>query len=69
MSKYTVHLGYYGDDIRPVDTFDEALTLYRANPDAQVFGQGVDFDCDEEGYHMVSDGLTDDERDQLEQCQ
>lgn len=32
----------------------------------QVLGDGYDYDCDERGYHLCCDGLTDDERDEIE---
>jgi len=65
-AKYTVKTGYYGDTDTDFEAFPEALEFYAQNPDAQLFGQGVDFDCDEGGFFLVSDGLTDAERDAVE---
>jgi hypothetical protein len=69
-----------GDRAGPIDaprglpTIEAAVVAARAFREAHpraalaVYGDGYDCDCDEDGYFMNSDGLTDDEREQLEEA-
>ena len=68
--RYWVHWGYRYEGGMPFDNFAEALDCYRKHRDepdgAVLHGIGVDGDCDGDGFYQCSDGLTDEERDQLE---
>jgi hypothetical protein len=70
MSAYLVLHGYQRSQSTPFATFPEALTFYRANRsddyvcDAELLGDGYDVD---DG--RVVDGLTDDERERVEEVQ
>jgi hypothetical protein len=61
---FRVHYGY--GDTRDFHRFGLALSYLRAARDAYALtGDGCDFDCDEDGYFMCSDGLTDEQREQV----
>lgn len=71
---YRVTYGYYGDRGGQFATLDAAIVhaltaVHRRwcedNPPT-ITGDGVDADCDQDGYYMCSDGLGDDERERIE---
>ena len=73
---YAVFIAYPGGHQReiPCATFGEALAKGKvaqsdapAHSQVSVIGDGYDVDCDGEGFFMSSDGLTDDERETLEE--
>lgn len=68
---YHVHSGYYGDRVEPFDDFTAALACYRQRHaerfGASIFGDGVDYDCDGDGFFMVDDGLTYEQRKRIEE--
>jgi hypothetical protein len=46
--------------------FDLALRYYKTASYPRILtGDGYDCDCDEDGYFSCSDGLTEEQRDQL----
>lgn len=59
---------FTGGAVEEVPTFQEALALYRSSRGASVFGSGYDCDSDEDGFFVCSDGLTEEERDALEEA-
>lgn len=69
--KYFVHWGYMQQHTDEFTDFEEALAYFAANNTgpsrARLVGEGADADCDEDGFHQVSDGLTEEERDRLEE--
>ncbi len=68
--KYFVHWGYMQRNTEEFTDFQRALDYFvdhrGAASGARLVGEGYDADCDEDGFHEVSDGLTDDERERLE---
>ena len=69
-SPYTVSYGWYRENWEKFDDFDAALKFYirqgAHDGDAILVGDGYDCDCDQDGYFMCSDGLTEAERDRIE---
>jgi len=65
--KYFVSWGYCGEHREDFVVFSMALAFYREKSGgadgASLIGEGYDCDCDEGGYFMCSDGLTEEERD------
>lgn len=59
----------------PAPTLSAAIAVYReeiAKPgvrSVRVFGEGMDVDCDSEGYFLAHDGLTDRERERVEEAE
>lgn len=48
------------------ETFDAALDEYRSRPEPRaLYGAGYDVDCDQDGFFVCCDGLTDEERERL----
>lgn len=68
--KYFVHWGYTQRNTDEFTDFQRALDHFvdhkGSAPGARLVGEGYDADCDEDGFHEVSDGLTDDERERVE---
>lgn len=64
-ARYSVHGGYYGDVVAGFATFLEALVYLAdaSNGAHDLTGEGLDYDCDGDGFYMCSDGLTEGERD------
>lgn len=68
MPRYSVQFGHMRAQSRDFDGFEDVLrfcALVREQ-EPRAIGAGYDCDCDEDGFHEVSDGLTDDEREQVE---
>jgi hypothetical protein len=69
--KYFVHWGYMHRHVEEFTDFQRAidhLVDHKGGPDgARLVGEGYDADCDEDGLHEVSDGLTDWERERVEE--
>ncbi len=68
MSPYTLH--YNAGSYAEFDSFPEALAFYAEHRDrphgAKLLGDGADWDGGPEGYRLCSDGLTEAEREQVE---
>lgn len=62
--KYFVLSGCYRAEFV---TFAEAVAWRKAQG-GEVVGDGYDCDCDDTGFYVCSDGLTDAERAQLEEA-
>ena len=77
MSTYKVWIcSPSGDQYFDCSSFEEALQLGIDARDTgrggsyasvRVIGDGYDCDCDQDGYYECSDGLTDDERERVEE--
>jgi len=67
---FTVSSGYMHGRVERFDSFDEALTVYAqrlgARDGASLLGE-TDYDCDQDGYYMCDDGLTEEQRDRIEE--
>lgn len=67
---YLVRWGYRLEQSASVETFPLALALfvlhYPGEGGAEVTGEGYDCDADDDGPFVVSDGLTEDERQAIE---
>jgi len=68
-ANYSVHYGYYQDRVRGFETFDEALEFYAGAENAILLGKDWCADVvDDEGESaVISDGLTESERERLEE--
>jgi len=67
---YRVSWGYYHDIKRELEDFDIALAFYRFYSQTRTGAEIInpdryDADCDGDGFYTCSDGLTEDERDQV----
>ena len=64
--KYVVSYGYMHKQSKTFDDFVEAVSCYGQHfpePDGvRLVGEGADCDHDADGFHEVSDGLTEEER-------
>jgi len=69
---YRVRFGYCMEDRREFTDFDAALAFYRTDPGGewgqQLLGDAVDADCVDGEFRMTSDGLTEEERETVEEC-
>ncbi len=67
---YFVHWGWMLRHIEEFTDFQRALDYFvdhRGGPcGARLVGEGYDADCDKDGFHEASDGLTDEERARVE---
>lgn len=62
----TYFVGWADGQSAQFDTFDAALAEYRQHREPKSLGgPGYDCDCDENGQFVVSDGLTDEERERM----
>lgn len=70
VKKYFVHWGFMHRQVNEFTDFQRALDYFvdhkGAGHGARLVGEGYDADCDEDGFHEVSDGLTDEERERVE---
>ncbi len=68
--RYFVHWGHMRRHIEEFTDFQRAIDYFvdhkGAADGARLVGEGYDADCDEDGLHEVSDGLTDEERERVE---
>lgn len=63
---YTVTYGW--GDYQTFNDFESALAFYRNRQDASIHGDdGYDCDCDEDGFFCCDDGLTEEQRDRLDE--
>ncbi len=71
---YSVSYGYYGEHVEILDSFGEALSRFtELCRDAYALqyggpaltGAALDYDCDNDGMFMCSDGLTAEQRDAI----
>ena len=72
MSAYTVQSGFYYDRSEHFGDFTAALACYRQRQTerygASITGDGYDCDCDQDGFFCVDDGLSEDERERIEEA-
>ena len=68
MSRYNVTWGRMRSGAAGFDAFPEALACYvdHVGDEIEMTGEGYDADHDEDGFHMVTSGLTDDELEAIE---
>lgn len=66
---FTVAYGY-GDGHKKFPTLPEAIAFAKSRRNdisVAIYGDDYDADCDAEGYFTCNDGLTDEERETLEE--
>lgn len=67
---YTIQWGHMHAFWTRTESFPRALELFAEHHTgdcgAVITGEGYDVDCDEDGFHVVDDGLTDYEREAIE---
>lgn len=64
---FTVHYGHGYTKVLP--TLGEAIAFAQGRDDfARILGDSADYDCDQDGYYMCHDGLSDSERDAVEEA-
>lgn len=67
---YSVSYGY-GDGYRQCDDLDDAIAFALSRPNdisVSITGDGADCDMGPHGYVMTDDGLTDSERERIEEA-
>lgn len=65
MAKYTILYGWCKNSEIKCETWAEVKTNLKGLDNVTVIGEGYDCDCDEDGFHVKSTGLTE-EQDEID---